>query len=215
MKKYLIPVVALAAVSSAPAAAATLITDATVLANTIITPTPAFGALTEAVGNQTTITGIDFSFGNVEGIFDDGGAFGFCGINAAGNCDLVTDVDGAIVGFASFISAEAGFSADGTLTLSVFDSSMNLLESALNGPPLGANGRSTFSISRASADIAFFRIAGNDSYGVNQITLDGVVPFNGAVPEPGTWAMMLLGFGFIGGAMRSAKRKQKVTVSYA
>ncbi|NTZ43843.1 PEP-CTERM sorting domain-containing protein [Altererythrobacter sp. SALINAS58] len=36
-----------------------------------------------------------------------------------------------------------------------------------------------------------------------------------AVPEPTTWAMMLLGFGFIGGAMRSAKRRQKVTVSYA
>ncbi len=36
-----------------------------------------------------------------------------------------------------------------------------------------------------------------------------------AVPEPGTWAMMLLGFGFIGGAMRSAKRRQKLTVSYA
>jgi hypothetical protein len=37
----------------------------------------------------------------------------------------------------------------------------------------------------------------------------------GAVPEPATWAMMLLGFGFVGGAMRTAKRRQKVTVSYA
>lgn len=36
----------------------------------------------------------------------------------------------------------------------------------------------------------------------------------GAVPEPATWALMLLGFGFVGGAMRSKKR-QKVTVSYA
>jgi hypothetical protein len=35
------------------------------------------------------------------------------------------------------------------------------------------------------------------------------------VPEPSTWAMMLVGFGVIGGAMRSAKRRQKVTVSYA
>ena len=35
-----------------------------------------------------------------------------------------------------------------------------------------------------------------------------------AVPEPGTWALMLLGFGFVGGVMRSAKRKQKLTVSY-
>jgi hypothetical protein len=36
----------------------------------------------------------------------------------------------------------------------------------------------------------------------------------GAVPEPGTWAMMLLGFGLVGGAMRSARRKQKALVSY-
>lgn len=37
----------------------------------------------------------------------------------------------------------------------------------------------------------------------------------GAVPEPGTWAMMLIGFGAVGGAMRSARRRQKMTISYA
>ena len=37
----------------------------------------------------------------------------------------------------------------------------------------------------------------------------------GAVPEPATWAMMLFGFGFIGSALRSAKRRQKVAVSFA
>jgi hypothetical protein len=36
-----------------------------------------------------------------------------------------------------------------------------------------------------------------------------------AVPEPSSWAMMLLGFGAVGGAMRSAKRRRKLTVSYA
>lgn len=39
--------------------------------------------------------------------------------------------------------------------------------------------------------------------------------FLSPVPEPASWAMMLLGFGFVGGAMRSAKRRQKVAVSYA
>ena len=33
------------------------------------------------------------------------------------------------------------------------------------------------------------------------------------VPEPGTWAMMLLGFGVVGGAMRY--RRRKTTISYA
>lgn len=37
----------------------------------------------------------------------------------------------------------------------------------------------------------------------------------GAIPEPSTWAMMLFGFGFVGGAIRAAKRRQKLTVSYA
>jgi hypothetical protein len=43
-------------------------------------------------------------------------------------------------------------------------------------------------------------------------TLNGGSP---GVPEPSTWAMMLLGFGFVGGAMRSAKRRRRVSVSYA
>jgi hypothetical protein len=50
------------------------------------------------------------------------------------------------------------------------------------------------------------------------LTVAGVeipTPGTGAVPEPSTWAMMLLGFGFVGGAMRSASRRKKVTVSYA
>lgn len=34
----------------------------------------------------------------------------------------------------------------------------------------------------------------------------------GAVPEPATWAMMLLGMGMVGGAMR---RKSKVTTKVA
>ncbi|HSR00619.1 MAG TPA: FxDxF family PEP-CTERM protein [Sphingomicrobium sp.] len=49
---------------------------------------------------------------------------------------------------------------------------------------------------------------GNGSYGGN-------LTFEPTVPEPGTWAMMLLGFGLTGGAMRSSKRKQKLAVSYA
>lgn len=36
-----------------------------------------------------------------------------------------------------------------------------------------------------------------------------------AVPEPATWAMMIGGFGMVGGAMRSTRRKWKISVSYA
>jgi hypothetical protein len=37
----------------------------------------------------------------------------------------------------------------------------------------------------------------------------------GAVPEPSAWALMLLGFGLVGGAMRASRRRQNVTISYA
>lgn len=34
---------------------------------------------------------------------------------------------------------------------------------------------------------------------------DGIASINGAVPEPATWAMMIIGFGFVGAAMRRTK----------
>jgi hypothetical protein len=51
----------------------------------------------------------------------------------------------------------------------------------------------------------------------NEVGIDGlsIAQINSAVPEPATWAMMIGGFGMVGGAMRSARRKQKIVVSYA
>lgn len=45
-----------------------------------------------------------------------------------------------------------------------------------------------------------------------QITTDAMTA---AVPEPATWAMMIGGFGMVGGSIRAARRKQKVSVSHA
>ena len=41
--------------------------------------------------------------------------------------------------------------------------------------------------------------------GFDDITFGSATPGGGAVPEPGTWAMMLLGFGAVGFAMRRRK----------
>ena len=110
--------------------------------------------------------------------------------------DLVTDVDGAIVGLGtttqartSYLSIEAGYAADGSLLLEVFDLNGTLIASVLNGPPAGPHGRTTMTIDRGGVyDIAFFRVSGNDSYGVNQVDMEQPV-----IPVPG--ALLLGGIG--------------------
>lgn len=58
---------------------------------------------------------------------------------------------------------------------------------------------------------------GNFGGGVPQSGVQSIASIGSAaaVPEPSTWALMLLGFGFVGGAMRSARRREKISVSYA
>jgi len=65
--------------------------------------------------------------------------------------------------------------------------------------------------------------------GTQTITVNGLSRGNGsysgslaflgagasAIPEPATWAMMIGGFGMVGGAVRSARRKTKVTYATA
>lgn len=61
-----------------------------------------------------------------------------------------------------------------------------------------------------AGDKLIFRAAGtSDSLGgyLDNIRLTQI----SAIPEPGTWMMMLLGFGFVGAAMRTAKRRTKLT----
>lgn len=50
---------------------------------------------------------------------------------------------------------------------------------------------------------------------MKQLRLGGVGELAAAVPEPATWALMLLGFGFVGGAMRSRRKDGNVRVSFA
>ncbi len=65
--------------------------------------------------------------------------------------------------------------------------------------------------------INFAGIARSIDFGgtANQVAFDDITfgsATPGGVPEPAAWAMMLAGFGLVGGAMR---RRQKVSVSYA
>ena len=48
------------------------------------------------------------------------------------------------------------------------------------------------------------------------VRIAGMPTIGGAVPEPASWAMMIAGFGMVGGALRNRNARQRVTkVSYA
>jgi hypothetical protein len=183
------------------------VSQATIISHTpadVVPPvvvSPAFGPLAAggAVGTAAISFGVDYSYGGVEGIFDDGPPLAFGGINASGILDLLSDVDAAIVvpgttdpGLTSYLWVEAGWAADGSLLLEVFDSGGSLLASDLNGPPAGPHGRTTMEIDRGGVfDIAFFRVSGIDTYGVDQVGIE--TPVGAVIPAPG--AVVLAGIG--------------------
>jgi hypothetical protein len=48
---------------------------------------------------------------------------------------------------------------------------------------------------------------------IDDIVVNGT--FNAAVPEPSTWAMMVVGFGLLGGAMRASRRRRALSALLA
>lgn len=187
------------------ASAATLTHSGSDFGGTLTSP---FGLLAEEAGTAFLDFGVDYSYGNVEGVFNDP-PISFCGINLSGICDLVTDVDGRIVetgttdqGLTNFVEVTAGNAAPNTLTLSVFDIGMNLIGEALN-----VNGGSdTFSFLSGDFDIAFFSVSGDDTYGVRTVTIEEAIaagdPPPAPVPLPAALPLLLLGLGGLGLAGR-------------
>jgi hypothetical protein len=200
------------AVSAAQAALITN-TPADAQANGVA-QSPPFGPLAASgtVGTSLIGFGVDYSFGHVEGYFSDP-PFAFCGINAAGVCDLLTAVDARIVltgtqtqGLTSFVQIEAGyFDGPGNGTLSVFDVAGNLLETA-NGSGHGASGRDLFTISHATADIASFSMSGADAYGVNRVTITTPTGAAAAAAVPAPASIALVALGLL--ALRGSRRRQ-------
>lgn len=67
-----------------------------------------------------------------------------------------------------------------------------------------------YGFSRSTAEITKVRFS-NEYIGVRNISISSA---SSAVPEPGTWAMMLVGFGAVGFAMRR-KQRQSVRLNFA
>lgn len=179
----------------------------TAFANTIITPddfggpyclSPAGGSAACSLSSEYKDGGLVFSWGVGTAVFSDPpDAWG--GINDSGGVDLVSPVNGWLVlpgtltpGLVDYISVEAGYAADQTLTLAVYDINGNLLATRLNGSDGdGPHGRTLITLSGIQG-IHYFSVYGDDTFGVDQIELGEITPA-GQIPEPATF--LLLGGG--------------------
>lgn len=105
--------------------------------------------------------------------------------NVVNNSFTVTN--GAITSFLFFSITGPGATADTELCLN----------SGPSGPGLGSR--------VCPANLNFLGLGGATEYGFNFNGAQGItftLLRDNAVPEPATWAMLILGFGVIGGAMR-------------
>ena len=89
-----------------------------------------------------------------------------------------------------------------TIVLNTVDSSGNVIESfSFTAGASNVNATHDFTIGGIKTLVGFSQPI-ETFMGVSALRFDGVAP----VPEPGTWAMMLAGFGLAGAAARRARR---------
>ncbi len=146
------------------------------------------------------------------------GSDNFFNIDSGGGYEggFLDTVNGPRVLTVTFDSLQSGFGFDanrlmGDFTVNIFGEGGSALG---NFSYPSANGLTFFGFGSSAVDIRSATIAGTDGtfgFALDNFTFNTntVTP---AVPEPATWAMMLVGFGLVGSAMR---RRQKVTVNFA
>ena len=110
----------------------------------------------------------------------------------------------------TLVEVIGGANAGGPLQNYTFSFNLPSGDTFVGEDPFGGGmgvGEVSFGYNSGPIEI-FFDASGPVSYRVV------VTSIAGAVPEPATWALLILGFGAIGAAMRMTKRSHEVRVSY-
>jgi hypothetical protein len=173
--------------------------DENVLLNTGMTGTTVIGT-TNQTNSSVTITGTEAlsepsnGQARIEAV---DGAFTNLGIRLSNSA-------------LTFVRAEFNINAAtaGTVTISGLD---NMNEAFSQNFSLGANGQNFFNLvginGQSIRNLSIVSTAPITD--VRQIRLGGVAGVAGAVPEPATWAMMILGFGMVGAGLRLRRRREE------
>lgn len=146
---------------------------------------------------------------------------------STGNYFTVGPADGSpgVLDLSAFINiAQISFiwgSVDGYNTLEVLDRLGGVL-ATFDGfdAAVNPNGNQDLPITNP---VAFLNITGADQFNIGGLRLSSTqnafeidnVAIQAAVPEPGTWLLMLLGFGAIGASLRSRRDRDSVRVRFA
>ena len=173
------------------------------------------GPVTVAPGITWTSTNSTYQGGSVYGYTY---GYGFSGngydtenmVGLNDSSDVYRVVDTMTFTFATPVNSVGGYlnwvPSNAPVTIAAYDSSNTLLDSLVvsSGGLNLVTPNSFYGFLESTADISSFTLT--DGYVGVLSGLNGNV-ITGGVPEPATWAMMLVGFGGLGIAMRT-RRKQ-------
>lgn len=227
MKKYLLgSISALMLMTSVSASAATIISAQSAVVNS---GGPGFGSIANTHNksglSSTYTSGVtDFdtyiASNPIHNFVFSGNEWFSSGLTAQVTYDL-----GSIFGIDRLALWNEDISGIGTLDLSASTDGITFASLGSFNPIVGADNLSysaqVFNFTAANARYVRFGMSGCPTKAGNfQACAIGEVAFrtaevSGAVPEPATWAFMLMGFGAIGGALRAKRRKPTANVSFA